>query len=189
MDWYAGEIRIFSGPQVPQDWHLCDGSTLNINDYPVLFSLIGNTFGGTAPNTFALPNLASPLKSNIGAVPVGQGQDTETPPVTRTIGQSGGEVTVTLDISGMPAHTHALNASANTATTSVPGTGVALGAPSVPNDILYMRPDAEKPTATPDLALAVVGVSGGSGGHQNVMPTLAVSYIIAINGIYPQFPS
>jgi len=35
----------------------CDGRTLDISQYPALYSLIGNKYGGNGSTNFMLPNL------------------------------------------------------------------------------------------------------------------------------------
>ena len=52
MPW-AGDIT-----QIPPGWIKCDGTTLNTNDYPVLFEIIGYRYGGDA-DSFATPRLLS----------------------------------------------------------------------------------------------------------------------------------
>jgi microcystin-dependent protein len=39
-------------------WLICDGRTLNIQQYTALFSLLGTRFGGNGQTNFALPKLA-----------------------------------------------------------------------------------------------------------------------------------
>lgn len=66
MDYTIGEITLFGFNFAPMGWMSCEGQLLNVNMYPALFSLLGNTYGGSqAQNTFALPNLkgAEPLPS------------------------------------------------------------------------------------------------------------------------------
>jgi len=55
-------------------WLECDGRTLNVSDYRALYSVIGNTYGGTVGSTFKLPDYRSKklmgtgvLNGNIGA--------------------------------------------------------------------------------------------------------------------------
>ena len=43
MDAFIGEIRLFPYNFVPQDWAICDGTALNIQQNPALFSVIGGT--------------------------------------------------------------------------------------------------------------------------------------------------
>ena len=63
MDFYLGTILLFAFPFTPTGWMSCDGQILQSSQNAALYSLIGNTYGGTYPTTFALPNLngASPL--------------------------------------------------------------------------------------------------------------------------------
>src|SRR5207253_7016037 len=77
----------------PAGWMFCQGQLLPISEYETLFNLIGTTYGGDGQSTFALPNLSS-------RVPVHQGN-------SFTLGQGGGEETVTLTVSQIPAHSHA----------------------------------------------------------------------------------
>ena len=41
------------------NWLICDGSTYNITSYPLLASIISNTYGGDGTTTFSVPNLQS----------------------------------------------------------------------------------------------------------------------------------
>ena len=61
-----GEIKLFSGNFEPEGWMFCDGRLLPISEHPVLFELIGNSYGGDGLTTFGLPDLR-------GRVPMGQG--------------------------------------------------------------------------------------------------------------------
>lgn len=64
MDYTIGEITLFGFFFAPVGWMSCEGQTLQITQNQVLYSLIGNTYGGNAAQgTFALPNLtgASPI--------------------------------------------------------------------------------------------------------------------------------
>lgn len=64
MDYLLGEITLFPYNFAPMGWMSCEGQILNIAQNQALYSLIGNTYGGSsAQGTFALPNLkgAEPL--------------------------------------------------------------------------------------------------------------------------------
>ena len=64
---YAGGVYLFGGNFAPEGYAFCEGQILSINDYPALYAVIGNTYGGAAASgTFALPNLQ-------GRVPIGTG--------------------------------------------------------------------------------------------------------------------
>lgn len=57
MDYYIGLISLLPYNFIPMGWILCDGRTLQISQYQVLFSLFGTTYGGDGINTFAVPNM------------------------------------------------------------------------------------------------------------------------------------
>lgn len=59
---FTGAITAFAGQSgsVPSGWLKCDGSSYNITDYPALFAVIGQSYGGSG-STFALPDLTSQL--------------------------------------------------------------------------------------------------------------------------------
>ena len=164
---YVGEIRLFAGNYEPVGWMFCQGQLLSIADNDVLFQLIGTTYGGDGQTSFSLPDLR-------GRVPVHQGQGPATTP--RTLGEFGGEETVTLLAGQIPAHTHALHANAAAATGTAPG-GALLAATGVAS--------YDTGAATTAMAAGTVGSSGGNQPHQNMAPTLALNYIISLYGIYP----
>ncbi|MDR3543213.1 MAG: tail fiber protein [Desulfosporosinus sp.] len=57
METFIGAIELFPFSFEPMDWFLCDGRLLQISQYNVLYSVIGNQFGGDGSTNFALPNL------------------------------------------------------------------------------------------------------------------------------------
>ncbi len=106
MDPYIGEIRLFAGNYAPQDWLMCNGQELQVNQYQTLYSLMGNAFGGTANVTFKLPNLS-------GKAPIhrGVGKDSNNNNLTpRDFASTGGVAGVTLTSSQMPSHQHIAHA-------------------------------------------------------------------------------
>lgn len=54
---YAGEIRLFAGDFAPRGWAFCEGQLMAIDRNPVLFALLGTTYGGDGITCFALPDL------------------------------------------------------------------------------------------------------------------------------------
>lgn len=166
-DPFIGEVRLFAGNFAPLGWAFCQGQLMAISQNDALFALIGTTYGGDGQTTFALPNLS-------GRVPLHQGQGAGL--TSRTIGELGGAEIVTLLTSQIPQHTHAMNASSAAATGTSPS-GALLATTSV----------ASYDTAAGSTAMAAsaVGNAGGSQPHQNMAPTLALNYIIALEGIFP----
>ena len=54
-----GTIMMFGGNIAPAgDWHLCDGTSLTVASYPVLYGQLGVRYGGSG-GTFKLPNFAA----------------------------------------------------------------------------------------------------------------------------------
>ncbi|WP_250459556.1 phage tail protein [Microbulbifer litoralis] len=168
---FVGEIRIFAGTYAPQGWSFCNGQLLAISDHDVLFSLLGTTYGGDGRTTFALPDLR-------GRLPVGEGQGTGL--TLRILGQKFGQDNVTLMQQQLPAHRHEFVATSAAADSNSPS-GAMLASP--PGDTIYVSaPDNPQPrTMNP----TSVTVTGGSQPHDNIMPSLAVHYIISLWGIYP----
>lgn len=186
-DCFIGEIRMFAGNYAPQDWLMCQGQSLNVQQSAALFSLIGVTYGGDGVSTFKIPDLR-------GRVPIGQGTNTTTnPPLTaRTIGQTGGEETHTLVAAEIPSHTHTVNVLSSLATTPTAGSNTlyAQVTPTPNNTIYGLYNNTLPPTTTPlALDVTVISFAGGNQPHANVMTTTAISFIMATTGNYPSKPN
>lgn len=57
MEYFTGTIMLLPYTFVPYGMLLCDGSTLSIGQYQMLFALISNKYGGDGTNNFKLPNM------------------------------------------------------------------------------------------------------------------------------------
>jgi len=177
MENYVGEIRLFAGNYAPQGWLLCDGSELQMSEHEVLFSLIGTLWGGDGKKTFKLPDLR-------GRVAIGSEKGVGL--TYHRVGDTGGAEYAILYQHGLPAHTHALNASMGPATTNVPTNAVfaATRSPTAPagrEGLAYCKEGNEDRT----LAGETIASVGGGQPHYNLMPSLALNYIIATSGTYP----
>jgi len=161
---YVGEIRMFAGNFAPAGWMFCEGQLLPISEYETLFNLIGTTYGGDGQETYALPDLR-------GRIPVHQGNGF-------ILAETGGAEEVTLTVSQIPSHTHALLASGNVSNDPNPA-GHVLGESSAIS--LYQ---SSSPVAA--VAPQSIGSTGGSQPHTNFQPYLCVDYIISLFGLYPQ---
>jgi len=167
-DPFVAEIRIFAGNFPPRGWATCDGQLLPIAQNTALFSLLGTNFGGDGRSTFGLPNLAGRSPMFWGAGP-GLSE--------RLLGEDGGSETVTLLASQMPSHRHGLKA-ALAPTTGTPGADVALSPTNGGN--IY------RASGTPQLmAPQTLAAAGGGQPHNNLQPFLALTFIIALVGIFP----
>ena len=160
---------MFGGSFAPAGWMTCDGQLLPISEYDTLFNLIGTTYGGDGQSTFALPNFS-------GRLPVDQG----TNPSTGTnyiIGAVAGASSVTLTTQQIPIHNHAVIADNNNATTvNTAPAGSAYGN-ATPTKV-YSATNSLHPMFN-------LPVQGGSQPHDNMMPYLAITYIISLFGIFP----
>ena len=171
---YIGEMRIFAGSTPPLGWAFCEGQLLPVNGNELLHTLLGTTFGGNGTDTFGLPDMR-------GRVPVGAGQADGL--IVLTLGQPYGEETVTLSPQQIAAHSHPFKASSVAANTTDPMNASFGTAPA--NVLVY--PDSNKPTVAPrTFSPDMVGVNDGPvQPHENMMPTTAIHYIIALSGISP----
>jgi microcystin-dependent protein len=166
---YLGEIRMFGGNFPPIGWEFCNGQLLPISGNEALCQLIGTTYGGDGQNTFALPELRGRLPLHVGTNP-----STGT---TFTIGQSSGVETVTLTTSQLPAHSHPVQANSTNGDSTDPNNNV-WGLNNTLKSYVNSAPNGTMSTS------AIIS-TGGSQPHDNMMPYLAVSFIIATQGIYP----
>ena len=135
-----------------------------------LFSLLGTTYGGDGRTTFALPNLqgCAPMHPNQG------------PGLSNhVLGETGGQTTVTLLPTQMPNHAHppACNAGAGTQASPTNAVWAAAGRGRPP----FYNTGAPNATLNP----TAVGVAGGNQPHNNMSPYLGLTFIIALQGIYP----
>ena len=167
---YIGEVRMFGGNFAPVTWAFCNGQSMSISEYSALFNLIGTTYGGNGTTTFNLPNLQGRL-----CVGMGQGPGLS----NYAIGQAGGTETVTPTTAQMPSHIHTLSATTTTSTLGTPGGNLTGKAPS---GRMYTASPGE---TTGNLNVNSCSLTGGNQPHTNLMPSLCVSFIIALFGIYP----
>lgn len=161
---FLSEIRIASFTFPPKGWAFCNGQLLPINQNQALFSLLGTTYGGDGRVNFALPDLRGRMPAHVGG--------------GLALGQKGGAESVTLTTSQLPAHTHAaaVSATGGTGTVSATTTGFAASAGLVAWD---------HDAATTTMGAGSVGATGGSQAHANVSPYLGLSFIIALQGVFP----
>jgi microcystin-dependent protein len=178
---FVAEIRIFSGNFAPTGWALCNGQLLPLSQNTALFSLLGTTYGGDGKSNFALPNLQ-------GSVPLQQGQGPGLP--LYDLGEIGGSQNVTLLQSEMPGHNHNLQATQTLGATASPS-GAVFGEGQWDNGQGSTGPlNQYTATNTPNTTLApqTIAPSGGGLPHNNMMPSLGLTFIIALQGVFPPRP-
>lgn len=174
MEPFVGQIKTWGFTFNPTGYALCNGATLNIQQYAALFSLIGIQFGGNGSTTFQLPDLRS-------RVPLGANPSQP----SYLQGKTGGAETVTLTPSTMPAHFHAMNASNIAATVQIPGTSNRLA--QTPNWANSSPINLYGANSAPVALVAdSIGSTGDGAPHANLQPYLALNFCIALTGYYPQ---
>lgn len=169
-DPFIGEIRIFAGKFAPRSWAYCSGEFIAISQNRELWTIIGNVYGGDGKTTFALP----PME---GRTPVGCDEAADNPNPAYKLGAYGGEPSVMLDASELPPHNHTLVASSSR-TRQRSAAGAYLGSTA---DELY----AEEPAPTLKLAPLTLASAGEGKRHENRQPSLAISFIICLDGMFP----
>ena len=162
---FLGELKLVAFGVAPKGWTQCSGQTLPINTNQALFALLGTTYGGNGQTTFALPDLR-------GRAPVHFGQNI-------VQGERGGEEAHTLITPEMPLHVHLMQAQNSQANTTDPS-GHVLANTQGANLAIYNQPG--NPTAM--FAGGVTQVGGGQP-HTNQSPYLVMTWIIALQGIFP----
>lgn len=180
MDPYIGEIRIFAGTFAPIGWASCNGALLPISEYQTLFTLIGTTYGGDGVTTFAVPDLR-------GRSIISQGRSQAG--TTYVLGQMGGTESVTLLLPNIPSHQHTFSASTQQGTTTAASNNF-LAAPVDPSATPQTIGLYASATPTPVIQPLLPGAltpTGGTQAHENRMPFVTISYIIATEGIFPSF--
>lgn len=161
-DPYIGEIRLFGGNFAPLGWAFCDGTLLPISQNAALFNLIGTTYGGDGTTTFGLPDLRGRLPLHAGP--------------QNPLGQMGGSETVTLTTAQLPQHQHPVSAVS------------AAGSTGSPQNAIWAAASTDYyagGSANATMNAAAVRSAGGGLPHQNLSPFGVVSFIIALEGVYP----
>jgi microcystin-dependent protein len=174
---FVAEIRMFAGNFAPKGWALCNGQLLPISQNTALFSLLGTTYGGDGKSTFGLPNLQ-------GMAPMhpGQGQGLS----DHSLGESSGEPNVTLLVTEIPSHSHFANCLNTTgdSNNAAGNTWAATAQPSrqqAPPNYSTQGGGGQSVSLNPQ----AVGFTGGNQPHNNMSPYLAVTFIIALQGVFP----
>ncbi len=173
------EIRMFGGNFAPRGFAFCEGQLMSIAQDTALFSLIGTTYGGDGQVTFGLPDLR-------GRFPMHRGQGPGLS--SHTEGELSGAENISITQTNLPPHQHTLNATGN------PGSLAAGGSGDTPAGHIFAGSATDEnysPVANANGVMApfqVTGTTGPVGGAQPfpiTQPSLAVSFIIALEGVYP----
>jgi microcystin-dependent protein len=173
---YVGQISMTGFSFAPYGWAFCNGQLMSIAQYETLYTLIGTTYGGDGVQTFALPNLQCRLPIHQGT---GAGLS------TYVIGQISGSENVTLLTGQLPQHIHTFYATSACATSVRPNNSLTAVPYQGISPSFYTIPTSGQAPNVKNLNPQAIGQSGSSLPHPNMMPSLCVSFIISLFGIYP----
>jgi microcystin-dependent protein len=169
---YLGEIKLFGGNFAISGWAMAAGQVLPISQNSALFSLLGTQYGGNGQINFALPDLQGRAAGQVG------------PSTYQVQGAKLGTETVPLGIQNYPAHSHTLAAN----TVPVAGAPPAGNYPASATGAAQIYVTAQGAALQPlnNGATPVIGMApGNSIPHENMMPFLAMTYLIAMQGVFP----
>jgi microcystin-dependent protein len=172
-DQFLAEIRMVGFNFAPNGWAQCNGQLLPISQNTALFSLLGTYYGGDGKSNFGLPNLQA-------STVMGAGNGAGLTP--RYQGDTGGEYAVTLLSNQLGQHTHAANCLTSGGSSNSPAGNVwsASGDGRVgPLDYANAGP------ANISMNAAAIQPAGGNQPHNNLQPYLTLTFVIALQGIYP----
>ena len=196
MDFFIAGIIMFGGNFAPRYWAMCEGQLLAISQNQALFSLLGTMYGGDGRTTFALPDLR-------GRVPMGFGTGSGLP--TYIQGMRTGALTHTLSVNELAGHSHSavinnisaqasglINVSDGAGDINEPGDAY-LATTSGGHKIYNATRSGTATLASDALSINVVAAGGSvevgsTGSNQNfslMQPSIAMNYIIAMQGIFP----
>lgn len=159
----CGMVTMFAGQNCPDGWLWCNGGVYKQSDYQMLYSIIGNYYGGSrAAGTFAVPNMTYRFPLGWGEGAAGN---------IGTVGSTGGEDTHTLTFDEMPSHGHDISATQiGWNTTGVFATNIGAGSGW---DYLGRADGSEK-------TRAVAQNSGGGRPHNNMPPYIVIKFMICV---------
>jgi microcystin-dependent protein len=178
MDGFLGEIRLFAADFAPKFWAFCHGQLLPINQNTALWNVIRNAYGGDGFTTFALPDYR-------GRAPIGFGSGNSLS--TYTLGQQTGQLSNTLTIPQLPAHTHPVtSAITNEASTLIADTDSPTGHYFAGDGATRFDNQHDGVTMSNNITLTNAGTVANTA-IMNMMPYQAIHFIICIAGTYP-FP-
>jgi len=192
MDFFIGGIIIFGGNFAIRSWAMCEGQLLPISQNSALFSLLGTIYGGDGRTTFALPDLR-------GRTPIGFGTGPGLPSYQQ--GQHVGLPTHTMTAKNLAEHTHDASVSSLTVAGTINVTdaaadendpdGAYLAKTAGPHRIYSQTREGTSTLAADALTVSGTGgtvtvdPAGASKSFSMMQPSIAMNYIICLQGIFP----
>jgi microcystin-dependent protein len=179
---YTGEIRMFSFNYAPEDWLYCNGGTVQMYQYQMLYALYAGTYGPFSNYEFRLPDLR-------GRVPLHSNNGTPGPGLTSwPLGQQIGSPSVGLTENTMPEHTHeayTLVASPQDLTDQPSPQSAGFRRGPQASASRFFSPDNNNNT---NFSENTLGYAGSSEHHENRQPYLTLNFCVCALGDWPTKP-
>lgn len=174
---FPGLIMAYGGATAPAGWLMCNGQPVSRTQYSGLYAAIGTAYGaGDGSTTFNVPNMIGSIP--IGADPGGSVLISNHP----SVGWHGGTENAVVSVAQMPAHGHGTYMSvegSSFAWATGPNGGLLWSSvqASGGNTPGFFSPPVHTTTGSYWDELLVSNTGGGQP-HNNLQPSVAVSYII-----------
>lgn len=163
----TGCVEAFAGASAPTGWLFCFGQSISTTDYASLYAVIGTAFGGGGGN-FNVPDLRGRVtvgKDNMG----GSAANRMTVITGTTLGAAGGD-------QNLHAHNHSASVTDPGHThTQTLNRNINVQGGSNTNGVQDQNGGS---TVAATTGISVTVNSNGSGGSQNVQPSIIMNYII-----------
>lgn len=158
-----GSIVSIANSVAPDGTLLCDGSSHLRADYPRLYDALDTLYHVDA-NNFTVPDLRARFV-------IGTGTDGVL--TNRVLGASGGDETITLDVSQMPSHSHTNIPHSHGYTQ--PTFGIDIESVGIPDPTGVGNPPVPQITTSESIA---IDSTGGDQPHDNIPPFVVLTYVI-----------
>jgi microcystin-dependent protein len=171
LDMPIGTILPVASEAVPEDWMLCDGREVAIEDYQAFYDLVGTTYGAGdsafwaqvnyPATTFNIPDLRG--RTIIGADNMGGESAGVVSQYPSWLGKSGGAEMHQLTEDEMPSHNHGIEAG-----------DFLQYATAIPH---WNSLGAQSPNKYTD-------TNGGDQPHNNMQPYIALNYMVKVKAAF-----
>ena len=174
---FLAEIRIFTGNFAPFGWALCNGQLMAISQNTRCSRCSAPSMGATANP----PSVCRTCRAAHRCIRAGAGLS------FHDLGGAGGETKVITQASEKAQHRHTLSASTKTGTTATStnnqlALATAGGGKTSAANIVNAYSTG---TANTQLNALGMSIAGNGQPHNNMMPYLGLTFIIALQGVFP----
>lgn len=199
-DAFLGSVCVTAGTRCPKDTLPADGQLVAVAGNEALFNLLGTTYGGDGRTNFALPDLR-------GRVVVQRGEGRGL--TNREVGQQFGNLDLQITEANLPPHNHPASSEAQVTLTlravRIPGdsadpsgkifAALKNASPATPTTTYgysNLPADVDMDASAIRVGATVTTTLGPAGGGQplpygNAQPTLAMTYCVVVNGVFPNY--